>query len=415
MKTAVILAAGESSRFWPLNSKHKSLFYLMGRPLIWWTLFGVQKVSIKRVIIVQSPKRDIEKELKNFSFPKLKIGYAVQAKPLGTGNALWCAKNLLKENFFVLNGDVVCSEKILKPTIEKIKKEKCPCLAAQRTKFPWLFGMLKLKKDEILKVVEKPKKGKEPSFWKVVGVYYLTLDYFSFYEKVKKHPFDFEDALNLYFKKKKVKAVFLKDSEEDLPAFLKYPWHLFAVKNYLFKNFLKERISQNVSISKQVLLEGKVWIEEGTKIFERATIKGPCYIGENCVVGSNSLLRDGVNLERDCVVGAFCEVKNTIFQKGCTTHSGYLGDSIFGQNVKIGAGIITSNVRMDGKEIFCEVKGQKVNTFLKHFGTCVGENTFLGSNVNVMPGKFIGKACQIFPNSLVKENIKDHTTLKFNY
>jgi len=61
---AVILAAGESSRFWPLNQKHKSLFKIMGRPLIWYTIESLKKAGIKDIIIVQGPKKDIEEELK---------------------------------------------------------------------------------------------------------------------------------------------------------------------------------------------------------------------------------------------------------------------------------------------------------------------------------------------------------------
>jgi len=70
---AVILAAGESSRFWPLNYQHKSFFKIMDKPLIWYTIEGLRKAKIKEVIIVQSPKRDVEKELKNYKFSSLKL------------------------------------------------------------------------------------------------------------------------------------------------------------------------------------------------------------------------------------------------------------------------------------------------------------------------------------------------------
>jgi len=118
-------------------------------------------------------------------------------------------------------------------------------------------------------------------------------------------------------------------------------------------------------------------------------------------------------LEENVVIGAFCEVARSIFQKGVTTHSGYFGDSIIGEGTKIGAGTITSNVRLDRGEIFSEVKGEKLNTGLKSFGAVIGKNTFIGTKVNIMPGKFIGSNCIIFPNSLIKGNIKDNTVLKW--
>jgi len=413
MDKAVILAAGESSRFWPLNLKHKSLFRLLGKPLIFWTLKGLEKEKIKEVFLVQSPIKDLEKELKNFKF-KLKINFIVQKKPLGTGNALYLTKNYLREPFFVLNGDVVSSQEVIKEMKKHLRnlKKNEGLIFGQETETPSLFGMVKMKGEKILEIVEKPKTWQESKKIKVSGIYYLSPKIFYYYEKVKKAPTDFESALNVYAQKEGLKLAFSKKTEEKLPTFLKYPWHLFKIRNYLFENFLKETIEENVKISKEVILEGKIFIGKGTKIFERTTIKGPCYVGENCIIGSYTFLRDKCNLESGTMVGAFCEAKNVIFQKNCSAHSGYLGDSIIGNEVKIGAGMITSNIRLDKKEIFSEVKGEKINTNLDHFGTVIGDFSVLGSNVNIMPGKFIGPFCKVYPNSLISKNIKANTIFK---
>jgi bifunctional UDP-N-acetylglucosamine pyrophosphorylase/glucosamine-1-phosphate N-acetyltransferase len=385
----------------------------MGKPIIYWNLKGVEESGIKKVIIVQSSKKDVEEELKKFKFKKIKIQYVIQPKPLSTGNALWQARNYLKGYFFVLNADVLNSREILSEMIRKIKKDKKPCLAGQKTKTPWLFGMMELKGDRILRIVEKPKKGEEPSNIKVVGIYYLEHSFFSYYQKVKKGPYDLEDALSEYMKEKEVEVALIKKSEEETPAFLKYPWHLFNLRKYLFDNFLREKIEKTAKISPKAIIEGKVYIGKNTKILEGAIIKGPCYIGENCLVGNNALIREYVDLEDNVMIGAFCEVARSIFQKGATTHSGYFGDSIIGEGTKIGAGTITSNVRLDRGEIFSNVKGEKINTGLKSFGAVIGRNTIIGTKVNIMPGKFIGSNCLIYPNSLITENIKDNTILKW--
>jgi bifunctional UDP-N-acetylglucosamine pyrophosphorylase/glucosamine-1-phosphate N-acetyltransferase len=385
----------------------------MGKPIIYWNLKGVEEAGIKKVIIVQSPKKDVEEELKKFKFKKIKIQYVIQPKPLSTGNALWQARNYLKGYFFVLNADVLNSREILKEMLKKIKKERKPCLAGQKTKTPWLFGMMELKGDRIFKIVEKPKKGEEPSDVKVVGVYYLEPRFFYYYQKVKKSPHDLEDALSEYMKEKEVKMALIKKKEEDTPAFLKYPWHLFNLRRYLFDNFLEEKIERSAKISKNVIIDGKVYVGKNTKILEGAIIKGPCYIGDGCLVGNNSLVRDYTDLEENVVIGAFCEVTRSIFQKMATTHSGYFGDSIIGEGTKIGAGTITSNVRLDRGEIFSEVKGEKINTGLRSFGAVIGKNTIIGTKVNIMPGKFIGSNCFIYPNSLIRKNIKDNTILKW--
>ncbi len=405
----VILAAGESSRFWPLNNSHKSLFKVMGRPLIWYNLRGLERAGMKDIIIVQSPEKGIEKEIKNYRFPKLRIRYLVQPKPIGTGNALFLARRLLKGYFLALNGDVVSSQELVSETIKKFNKCKKPVILGQKTSRPEIFGMMKLKGDKVLGIKEKPKKGKSPSNVKVVGIYLLEPGFFHFYQLARKSVYDFEEALSLYMKKNEVRMAILRKPEEETPAFLKYPWHLFQIRRYIFDNFLRKGIDPSASVSKKALIQGKVYVGPGTRVLENAVIKGPCYIGRDCLVGNNALIREYSDLEDETIIGANCEVARSIFQQGATTHSGYFGDSIIDQGTKIGAGTITSNLRLDRKKIFSMVKGRKTETGLNSFGAVIGKNSYLGTMVNIMPGKFIGSGCLIFPNSVVSKNIKDNS------
>jgi len=412
---AVILAAGESSRFWPLNYQHKTLLKIMGRPLIWWTIDGLRNAGIKNIIIIQGPKKDNEEELKNYNFSGLKISYVIQKEPKGMGNALWQTRSLLKGQFFVLNAERIDIEEItynlqLTTYNPKIKT----LLFGQKTKNPQLFGIVKLKGDRVLEIVEKPAKGKEPSNVRVVGVYLLEPNFFDYYQKVKKEKYDFEKALSNYMKKNEVKFVFLKKSKKELFS-LKYPWRLFTLEKYLFDKFLKKKIAKSAKIAKNVVIEGDVYVGERTKIFEGAVIKGPCYIGDNCIIGNNSLIREYTNLENNVLIGAFAEVARSIFQENVHCHSGYFGDSIFGKGCNIGAGTITANVRLDRGEIKTKLKIKneklKIKTGLKSLGVIVGQNTKFGVNVSLMPGVLIGSDCQISPGSVVFENIEDNATL----
>jgi len=186
-KQAVILAAGESSRFWPLNQNHKSLFKIMGKPLIWYTIDGLRKSGIKEIIIVEGIKKDIEEELKNYQFKNLKIRYVIQPKPVGMGDALWRTKDFLKGRFFVLNAERVDIDEIIQKSKFKNQSSKIKSIFfGQKTKNPQLFGMAELKGDRILKIVEKPEKGKEPSDIKIVGVYLLEPGFFDVYKKTKR-------------------------------------------------------------------------------------------------------------------------------------------------------------------------------------------------------------------------------------
>ena len=412
----VILAAGQSSRFWPLNHRHKSLLKIMGRPLIWYTIEGLRKAKIEEIIIIQGPEKSIEQELKNYKFQNLKIRYFVQKKPKGMGNALYQAKNLLKHNFLVLNAERVDSNELIEIINYKLKVTKAKALLiGQQTENPELYGIMKLKKDRVLEIVEKPKKQKAPSNIKVVGVYFLPVTFFQSYQKVKKEHYDFEKALSHFMKKNEVRVTLLNKKEEDTPS-LKYPWHLLKVKNYLFVKFLQKKITKSAKITKKTTIKGNVYIGKNTKIFEGAVIKGPCYIGDNCVIGNNALVREYTNLENNCLVGAFAEITRSIFQQDVHTHSGYFGDSIFAKGCRIGAGTVTANVRIDKVEIKSIVKGKKIRTGLDSLGIIMGENSKIGINCSLMPGKFIGSNCTVGPSSLVMEDIEDNIALfpKFN-
>lgn len=403
---AVILAAGESSRFWPLNYHHKCLIKIMGKPLIWYTLGSFKKTGIKEVIIVQSAKKNIEAELKNQKFPGLKIKYVVQKESKGMGDALFGVRKFLKTPFFVLNAERIDAGELIKSAIRKKQKTRCQSvLIGHKTETPGLYGIMKLNRDKVLEIVEKPKKGKEPSDIKVVGVYLLEPKFFEIYQRVKRGHYDFEKALSIFMKKNDVRAVIME--KDTLP--LKYPWHLFLVEKYLFQRNLNSNINKTAKISKKATIEGKVFVGEHTKIFEGATIRGPCYIGKNCIIGNNSLIREYSNLEDDVLIGAMAEVTRSIFQENCHTHSGYFGDSIIGRDCKIGAGTICANVRIDRREIKTKVKRKKISTGLNSLGVIVGKNTKIGVNCSLMPGVLIGPNCQIGPSSVVFENIKDNT------
>ena len=352
---AVILAAGECSRFWPLNTRHKSLLKIMGKPLIWYTIEGLIKNGIKDIVIIQTPRRDIENELNQYKI-EASIKYVIQSEPKGMGNAILQAKKLISEHFFVLHAHKVSTIDYISQMIEEFRKSKFNFIfLGAKTNYPWLYGILEFEGERIKGLVEKPERGKETSNIRIVGLYMLSPIFFEYYEKIPEHQYSFEDALNLCIKNNESKAIII----EKEPSTHKYPWNLFEVNKYLMNKYLESRVAKTARISKNVIIEGKVFIGENAKIFEGAVIKGPCYIGDNCIVGTNSLVRDYTNLEKNGLIGALAEVTRCIFQEDVHTHSGYFGDSIFGRGCRIGAGTITANVRIDRGEIKSVIKGEK--------------------------------------------------------
>ncbi|OHA63811.1 MAG: hypothetical protein A2940_02590 [Candidatus Wildermuthbacteria bacterium RIFCSPLOWO2_01_FULL_48_29] len=380
---AVIIAAGESKRFWPLNNGiHKSQFKLLGKPLVYWALKGLAENDIRDVAIVvgknSSMRGMLAKENVRQLADGMKINYLVQEEPLGTGNALWQAKDFIKERFVLLWGNKAGSKELVKQIIEKQKKDNADAvLVGTAAGNPSEYGVFRFDGEKVAEIVENPDQGKEPSNIAFAGARLLAPDFFEYYEKLSKHhEADLVDATNIYLKDKKVSLLM----SEGKGLTLKYPWDLFSIMDVLFE-LQKPAISPSAKIGKNVVIDG------------------PVYIGENCVIGHHNVLRGPVNLEANCKTGVFMEIKHSIVQEGTTFHSGYLGDSIIGKNCRFGAGFITGNLRFDKKPIYG----------LPKLGVIVGDNSAFGIHSGIMPGVLIGANCVVGPGTHVFKDLPDHT------
>jgi len=388
----IILAAGQSKRFWPLNRRHKGLFKIMGRPLIFYTIENLKKAGIKEIIIVQRPERDIERELKNYKFQNLGIKYLVQGKPLGTGDALKKAKDLLKDKFLVLNGDDFYSRR----DIKKCLKEKF-CILLKKIPNPQNFGQVIVEKNKVKKFVEKPKK--EISKLVNTGLYFLDKLIFHFkIEKSRRGEYELTDYLKELMRRKNLKFEISKDW---IP--ISYPWDLFNLNEFFLK-----RMKRNIrgKIEKGVTLKGKIFVDKGTILKSGTYIEGPVYIGKNCQIGPNCYLRKFSQVGDKCRIGQAVEIKNSIVGDNSKIgHLSYLGDSIVGENCNLGAGTISANLRFDEKTINAKVQGKVIDTGRKKLGCILGDNVKTGVDVSLMPGVLVVPNSKILPGFVVFKNI----------
>jgi len=419
-KQAIILAAGESSRFWPLNSRHKSLLRIMGKPLIWYTIEGLRAAGIEEIVVVQGPKRDIEEDLKDF--PELaNVKYVIQPEANGMSGAMAAARPYVSGQFFILFAHAVDCLDVVKKMLEKSRQTGAKMvLAGQATNSPWLYGVARIEGDRLYEIVEKPIEGKEPSNIKINGIYLFESLYFDYLQKTLGTTHfnqEFEAAASAYASENDSRIVVLGKDYKGIS--LKYPWHLFGMQKYIFDKFLtKQTIAKSARIAKNAVISGNVHIGDNVEIYEGAVIKGPCYIGDNSVIGNNSIVRDYCDLEKGATIGALCETARVIFQPDVHVHSGYFGDSIIDSGCRIGAGTVTANARLDRDEIKAQVKREKngekkvemVGTGLKSLGIIIGQNSKIGVNVSLMPGRMIGKGCIVGPGAILMENLMDGET-----
>ena len=110
-----------------------------------------------------------------------------------------------------------------------------------------------------------------------------------------------------------------------------------------------------------------------------ASVLRGAWVGENAQVGPFAHLRPGAQIGEECRIGSFVEIKNARLCRGVRAgHLAYIGDADVGANTNIGCGVV-----------FCNYDGAR------KYRSSVGENCFLGSNVNVVAPASLGAGCYI--------------------
>lgn len=190
------------------------------------------------------------------------------------------------------------------------------------------------------------------------------------------------------------------------------PWSLVSEtgNNNLFSQILnlnnKLGKSENIHFDNVILDEtkGPIFIHNTAIIGEFVKIQGPCYIGKNVEIRHSAFLRKGNWICEGAVIGHSSEIKNSLLLPGSKApHFNYVGDSILGFNVNIGAGVKLSNVRNDRRNILVSLRnGDKVNTKLRKFGAIIGDKSEIGCNVVMNPGSIIEANSKISPNLSIK-------------
>lgn len=404
----VILAAGNNSRFIPLNTgTHKGFLSLAGKPIIHQTLESLSAHGFNQIYIVVSP-RDYESDLftnytKNNS-KNFQITLILQESADGMGKAVLLAKQHIQGHFILASPYYINLGEIADTLWQqKPKKDECVLLGTQTTT-PELYGMLVIdsaQDNKVAGIIEKPRKDQGQSDLKIDSIYLLNTAFLQMLANTPSQEYSLETALAEYAQTGSV--AFIRNTA-DIQS-LKYPWHLFRILEKVWST-RHTNIDPTAKIATTAIIDdshGPVVIAENAKIGDFAKLVGPCYIGKNCLVGDYSFVR-GSSLETGSIVGAKTEVVRSILFEGATIHFGYLADSILGANTKIGAGLITANKRLDRKNIRVQIKEELIDTGTNTLGIVTGAKSSAGISVNTMPGVIIGAGISIPPATTLFRN-----------
>lgn len=146
-------------------------------------------------------------------------------------------------------------------------------------------------------------------------------------------------------------------------------------------------LGDNVAIHANNCLKNVI-VAAGTTIAANSLIED-AVIGENCKIGPYARIRPGTKLADRVHVGNFVEIKNSSIATGSkASHLSYIGDTVMGQNVNVGAGTITCNY--DG-----------VN---KH-KTIIEDNVFIGSDTQFIAPVTVSEGATIGAGSTITRDV----------
>lgn len=164
-------------------------------------------------------------------------------------------------------------------------------------------------------------------------------------------------------------------------------------QNFSFPSAIKE-------IPPHVVLDNpdQIFMGEGVILEPGVYVQGPCILGEGTIVRHGAYLRGNVICGKKCVIGHATEIKHSILFHGVQiAHLSYVGDSILGNRVNLGAGVKCANLRLDRREVTISFREEKHRTGLKKLGAIIGDGCQIGCNCVLNPGTILGKECAAYP------------------
>jgi bifunctional UDP-N-acetylglucosamine pyrophosphorylase/glucosamine-1-phosphate N-acetyltransferase len=435
---ALVLAAGKGTRM--RSSTIKVLHPMLGRTLIDWVVSSALEAGIEAVTIVVGHDREhVQAHLSSGPYAS-SVTFAEQLEQLGTGHAVWSARDALlaagSDYTLVLSGDVPnLSAETLTSFLGAARQANVPvAMITARLDEPARYGrIVRADSGEVTAIVEAADATPEQlAIQEINAGIYLMRTNFMLREldalctgtaQNAQGEFYLTDLIAAASGQGGVLGWVIDEVEEtqgvntrqDLAHATEFArarivdrWMLAGVTCMAPGQVFigpEVKLGQDVTLYPGVHLEGRTLVGEGSviepgcvvrdaEIGAHCMIKASCYLQEarleeHVTIGPFAHLRPGADLGPYSKVGNFVEIKKTRLEEGAkASHLSYLGDAHVGARANIGAGTITCNY--DG-----------VN---KH-RTEIGEGAFIGSNTSLVAPIKIGDGAFVAAGSTLTNEV----------
>lgn len=423
------MAAGEGSRM--RSRTPKPLHRICGREMVRYPVDLLWEAGAARVVVVVSPgNRDSMQAALGDS-----AEYVVQDRPTGTGGAVACCEDLLRDEtgpLVVIGADTpLVTVESLEELLERHEAESASMtlLTAQDTGMPDLGRVLE-SDGRVQVIVEAAEAAGSPEVMQSevnAGVYCLDSQWLWQAMPTLSPRGSGETYLT------DLARVATSSGDGAFSVLLPDPEEALGVNNRLqlavAESVMRDRIRERWMLAGVTMMDpGSVYIDAGvqigmdTVILPNTMLLGRTSIGEDCEIGPNSVIRDssvgnrcrvtssaleeanmedhtdigpfshlrpGAYLESGVHIGNYVEVKESRFKAGAVMgHFGYAGDATIGARVNVGAGMITCNY--DGKD--------------KH-RTVVEDDAFIGCDTMLVAPVTVGEGSITGAGAVVTRDI----------
>lgn len=429
--SVIVLAAGQGTRMG--SNKPKVLQLLAGKPLLHHVLNNCNAISPQQTLVVCGYKGELlQQSCKDF-----KVDWVWQGEQRGTGHAVQCAYPDLssQDRVLVLYGDVpLIKSATLQKLLYSTPADAVGILTAHLDDPTGLGRIIRDKQGRIVSIVEqKDATDVQLAITEInTGIYVLPYKYLgSWLANLKSN----NEQQEYYLTDIIEMAV-----DAGVPVLAQHVTNLIEItgvnsqqqlatleRSYqanIANNLMRQgvklydpsrldirgnvSVGVDVEIDVNVLFEGTVVlqdrvtigpnviiknsiIESGAVIHANSIIDG-ANIGANCQVGPFARVRPGTHMHANSKIGNFVETKNTIIgEMSKVNHLSYVGDSIVGKHVNIGAGVITCNY--DGAH--------------KH-QTIIEDDAFIGSNCELIAPVKVGRGATIAAGTTLIKDAPPH-------
>ncbi|MCT8977499.1 bifunctional UDP-N-acetylglucosamine diphosphorylase/glucosamine-1-phosphate N-acetyltransferase GlmU [Clostridium sp. CX1] len=428
---AIILAAGEGKRM--KSSTPKVLHKVCGKEMVNVVIDVIKNAGIKDINVVVGRGADKVKEATEVNG----VFYALQDKQLGTGHAVMCAREFLtgkQGTVAIFTGDapLITKETIEKLTLFHREGMYKATLLTSIVDNPSGYGrVIRGNNEDVVKIVEhKDCTEQELKINEInsgmycfdiehllksldrldnnnaQGEYYLT-DVIGILksdgEKIGALPIPFEETMGVNSRAQLADAEKVMRKRINLKHMENGVTLIDPDNTYID---IDVEIGNDTIIYPGNVISGKTIIEEGCTIYPNSRIENSLIgkgvniqnsvilqskVGEGTSVGPFAYIRPESVIGKSARIGDFVEIKKSVIgDKTKVSHLTYIGDAEVGSGCNFGCGTVVVNY--DGKK--------------KH-KTIIGDNAFIGCNVNLVAPVKINNDTYIAAGSTILEEVPE--------